>query len=350
MSFLGDLIGGGLGFLVGGPAGAAIGAGLGSAATGGNLKQDILAAGGGYLGGLGLTPGGFSALAPNLGTLPAVASGEPFGQALLQNTAEVAGVNAFPGASGFSSLTSGFPDITSYFSQLAGLGGAGVPGTGITAANLGGSSLGLGGSIGAGSDIGALGATDYSLAGGLPQAGTGLGIQGAPSFTSQLSSLGGAGGANYSLVGGGGGGVGGGGGGFPNTPAGNYLKTGLGGLQLLGGLQSYQAGQQRLGQQQQYAKQLQALMANPSSVQGLPGYQAGLQAVQRSQAAQGYQGSGNMAAALAGYGGQAYQRQIANLATLQGESAPVSSPLGALTNAGFGAYGAGSGLSSLGYF
>jgi len=337
MSFLGDLIGGGLGFLVGGPAGAAIGAGLGSAATGGNLKQDLLASGAGYLGGLGLTPGGFSALAPNLGTLPAVASGEPFGQALLQNTAEVAGVNAFP-------------SLSSMFSQLAGLGGAGVPGTGITAANLGGSSLGLGGTIGAGSEIGALGATDYSLAGGLPQAGTGLGIQGAPSFTSQLSSLGGAGGANYSLVGGGGGGVGGGGGGFPNTPAGNYLKTGLGGLQLLGGLQSYQAGQQRLGQQQQYAKQLQALMANPSSVQGLPGYQAGLQAVQRSQAAQGYQGSGNMAAALAGYGGQAYQRQIANLATLQGESAPVSSPLGALTNAGFGAYGAGSGLSSLGYF
>jgi len=351
MSLLGDIVGGGLGFLVGGPFGAALGAGLGSAATGGNLKQDILAAGGSYLGGLGLTPGGFSALAPNLGTLPAVASGEPFGQALLQNTAEVAGVNAFPGASGFSSLTSGFPDITSYFSQLAGLGGAGTAGTGITAANLGGSSLGLGGSIGAGADVGALGATDYSLAGGLPQAGTGLGIQGAPSFTSQLSSLGGlgggAGGVNYSLLGGGGAGAGGGG--FLGSTAGNYLKTGLGALQLAGGLQSYQAGQQRLGQQQQYAKQLQALMANPSSVQGLPGYQAGLQAVQRSQAAQGYQGSGNMAAALAGYGGQAYQQQLANLAQLQGQSAPVSSPLSALTGAGLGAYGIGSGLSGLGY-
>ena len=182
----------------------------------------------------------------------------------------------------------------------------------------------------------------------MPQAGTGLGIQGAPSYASQLSALGGgAGGVNYSLLGGGGAGAGGGG--FLGSTAGNYLKTGLGGLQLLGGLQSYEAGQQRLGQQQQYAKQLQALMANPSSVQGLPGYQAGLQAVQRSQAAQGYQGSGNMAAALAGYGGQAYQQQLANLSALQGQSAPVSSPMASLTGAGLGAYGLGSGLSALGY-
>jgi len=166
--------------------------------------------------------------------------------------------------------------------------------------------------------------------------------------TSAYAALGGgAGGVNYSLLGGGGAGAGGGG--FLGSTAGNYLKTGLGGLQLLGGLQSYEAGQQRLGQQQQYAKQLQALMANPSSVQGLPGYQAGLQAVQRSQAAQGYQGSGNMAAALAGYGGQAYQQQLANLSALQGQSAPVSSPMASLTGAGLGAYGLGSGLSALGY-
>ena len=313
MSFLGDLIGGGLGFLVGGPAGAAIGAGLGSAATGGNLKQDVLAAGAGYLGG---------------GALGGLESG----------AGALAGVQGLPGVS--------------YLSQLAGLGGAGTAGTGFTAANLGGSSLGLGGSIGAGSDIGALGSTDYSLAGGLPQAGTGLGIQGAPSYASQLRSLaglgGGAGATNYSLLGGGAG-AGAGGGGFLGSTAGNYLKTGLGGLQLLGGLQSYEAGQQRLGQQQQYAKQLQSLMANPSSVQGLPGYQAGLQAVQRSQAAQGYQGSGNMAAALAGYGGQAYQQQLANLSALQGQSAPVSSPMASLTGAGLGAYGLGSGLSALGY-
>ena len=65
-----------------------------------------------------------------------------------------------------------------------------------------------------------------------------------------------------------------------------------------------------------YAQQLQQLEANPSSVQNLPQYQAGLQAVQRSGAAQGYAGSTNMMAALAQYGGQAYQQQFSNLLSL----------------------------------
>ena len=65
-----------------------------------------------------------------------------------------------------------------------------------------------------------------------------------------------------------------------------------------------------------YAQQLQQLEANPSSVQNLPQYQAGLQAVQRSGAAQGYAGSTNMMSALAQYGGQAYQQQFSNLLSL----------------------------------
>lgn len=68
----------------------------------------------------------------------------------------------------------------------------------------------------------------------------------------------------------------------------------------------------------QYAQQLQQLQQNPSSVANMPGYQAGLDAVQRSLAAQGYTGSGNMMAALQKYGGDFYQQQFNNLANLAG--------------------------------
>ena len=44
----------------------------------------------------------------------------------------------------------------------------------------------------------------------------------------------------------------------------------------------------------------------------MPGYEAGLEAIQRSMAAQGYQGSGNMMAALQQYGTNAYQTAMQN--------------------------------------
>lgn len=75
-------------------------------------------------------------------------------------------------------------------------------------------------------------------------------------------------------------------------------------------------------QRGQYAAQLSALNANPGAVlPTLPGYQAGLDAVQRSLAAQGYTGSGNMMAALQQYGGNAYQQESARLAGLAGANA-----------------------------
>lgn len=52
----------------------------------------------------------------------------------------------------------------------------------------------------------------------------------------------------------------------------------------------------------QYAQQLAALSRDPSLITKQPGYAAGLEAVRRSMAAQGYQGSGNMMAALSQYG------------------------------------------------
>lgn len=73
------------------------------------------------------------------------------------------------------------------------------------------------------------------------------------------------------------------------------------------------------------ASQLNSLMSNPSSLTSTPGYQAGMDAVQRSMAAQGYNGSGNMMAALQQYGGNAYNQQVQTLAGLSGaSSSPVA--------------------------
>lgn len=120
------------------------------------------------------------------------------------------------------------------------------------------------------------------------------------------------------------------------------------------------------GEQQIYAKQLQDLITNPSSVTGLPGYeftfQQGSDAVARQMAASGFLGSGNEATALTQYGqGLAesfYGQQASLLASLSGLTAP-SSPAqltGAATGAqantfgetsqilaaiGYGLYGAG---------
>jgi len=62
--------------------------------------------------------------------------------------------------------------------------------------------------------------------------------------------------------------------------------------------------------------QLKTLLSDPSGVTKLPGYEAGLQAVQRSMAAQGYQGSGNMMSALSKYGGDFYNNAVSHLSGL----------------------------------
>ena len=202
----------------------------------------------------------------------------------------------------------------------AGLSGAGMEGTGagLTASGLGGGYdlFGAGASTGAGLGGAGMDATGAGLTGGF--GGGGSSIQ--EMLSRQFGQLGG-------------GGAGAGGGGMPS-----WLKQGLGGLQLAGGLQQYQAQSQRQAQQQGYAQQMQQLMANPSSVESLPGYNAGLRAVQHKGRAEGFGGSGSMAAALAGYGGQQYQQQLSNLASLQGGSQPVGSPMMGLVGAGTGAY------------
>jgi hypothetical protein len=98
------------------------------------------------------------------------------------------------------------------------------------------------------------------------------------------------------------------------------------------------------GEQQSYAQQLAKLIADPSSISSLPGYQFQLQqgseAVARQMAASGFLGSGNEAAALTQYGqglaSSFYGQQTGLLASLAGLTAP-SSPsqlTGAATQAG----------------
>lgn len=95
-----------------------------------------------------------------------------------------------------------------------------------------------------------------------------------------------------------------------------------------------------------YAQQLQGLMNDPSGVTKLPGYEAGLQAVQRSMAAQGYNGSGNMMAALSKYGGDFYNNAVSQLSGLAG--ANINPANGAMIGLQGSAGGANLALNSLG--
>jgi hypothetical protein len=311
---LGSLLGGGLGFLVGGPAGATIGAGLGTAASGGSVKDDLMAAGLGYLGGT---------YGPGL-------MGAEAGAGTGANLASMGGAQGL--------MAGGAP-------ALDYMGG----GTGLTYSGLGaglGTDLGVGlGGLGTG-----LGAVDYGLTSGLGTAGLG-------------SSLGGMGPVDYSL--GGATGVGGGGGGIMDMLRQRMGAMGLdkstlgtigGGLNIFSGLYGLNAAQQMQAMARNadpmaayrpgYAAQLAQLTSNPSMITSMPGYKAGLQAVERSMAAQGYQGSGNMMAALQKYGGDFYNQQVNQLASLGGANI---SPSVAMQGMGMGNLLAGQSLASLGY-
>jgi hypothetical protein len=104
-----------------------------------------------------------------------------------------------------------------------------------------------------------------------------------------------------------------------------------------------QAGMQsvQFGEQQQYATQLQNLIANPSQVTSLPGYQfmfdQGQQAVSRQAAAGGFLNSGNEGTALVqygqGYANQALTQQESLLASLSGlQPAVQGNPVGAVNS------------------
>lgn len=101
------------------------------------------------------------------------------------------------------------------------------------------------------------------------------------------------------------------------------LGSGLYGMYLSN--QQRQLAQQAAGMQDpfgpyrgQYATQLSQLMADPSKITTYPGYEAGLEGVNRGMAASGYLGSGNQMAALQKYAGDFYNNAVAQLGGLAG--------------------------------
>ena len=92
-----------------------------------------------------------------------------------------------------------------------------------------------------------------------------------------------------------------------------------------------------------YGNQLAQLEANPSTITGRPGWQAGMEAIQRNNAARGYAGSGNEMAVMSRYGGEFFNNEAQRLAGLAGAGAAPGAgqfPAANLT---------GQGLASIGY-
>lgn len=152
-------------------------------------------------------------------------------------------------------------------------------------------------------------------------AGAGGALSAGSSFLAGAGVLGGLGGLDQ-LIGGGGGGLsallgaggGGGGGGMGGGP--------MGIANIISGLYGFDQ-----------SRKLQKSMRppNPGDVTKTPGYEAGLEAVQRSMGAQGYQGSGNMMAALQKYGGDAYNQHWQNsMGSAQGQMPALLGQLSSL--------------------
>lgn len=119
------------------------------------------------------------------------------------------------------------------------------------------------------------------------------------------------------------------------------IASGLYGLNLAGkmGSQSDPFAQYR----PQFGQQMMQLANNPGSITNYPGYQSGLTALQRTAAAQGYGGSGNLAAGVAKYGNDFYSSTLSQLAGFAGANATPGNGSANAANL------AGSSLGSIGY-
>lgn len=125
------------------------------------------------------------------------------------------------------------------------------------------------------------------------------------------------------------------------------LGSGLYGLKTSADLKAL--SQQASGfdpQRAQYASQLSALNANPSSITSMPNFKAGESAVINRMKAQGYLGSGNMADAIAKYGSDFFTSESNRLGQLAGaQFAPGAGGSLAVSSADL----ASKALASLGY-
>lgn len=97
--------------------------------------------------------------------------------------------------------------------------------------------------------------------------------------------------------------------------------------------------------QQTANAQLNTLLQDPNQIYKMPGWEAGLQAVQRTGAGQGYLGSGNMMVALNKYGGDFYNNTVRQLNDIATGGQNVQA---AYTTAGADLFG--QGTNSIGYW
>lgn len=88
-----------------------------------------------------------------------------------------------------------------------------------------------------------------------------------------------------------------------------------------------------IGGREQSARQLQALMADPRQISAQPGYQAGLQGVERGLGARGQLSSGAEQEALFGYGQNFFNNYVNTLSGLAGISQNPASGVQAATQA-----------------
>jgi hypothetical protein len=301
-------------------AGAAALGGSGVFGTGTSMVGEGVA--GGAMGGTGLTAGG-----SGLGMTGTTGAGMGFtGGGGLGVTGASAGAGQIGAGLGMSEFAAGTGSLLGS-TALSGGGGGAFTGQGLTA---GGSGLGLspgnsglgmtGSTTGPGAFAGEVGTGGLaggtgSLLGPAASGGGTAGTAGGGTFQNLMKSFqsGGFGGVADSLISQF----------IPAGPAQTFLssaaKYGPTLMQIYSGME---------GRKQSKKLQKQMELPDPGDVTKLPGYQAGLEAVQRSMAAQGYQGSGNMMLALQRHGENAYNQAVnQRLASAQAQAGPVTGRL-----------------------
>ena len=103
------------------------------------------------------------------------------------------------------------------------------------------------------------------------------------------------------------------------SPGVDYARGALG---LIGAARFANLGKPTTGQRAAEG-QLNNLMANPSDVTKLPGFEAGKTAVERAAAGRGYLGSGNLTVALSKYGDQFYNNAVNTFSNVANANAGV---------------------------
>lgn len=328
----GLVIGGPLGAAVGGELGIGAGAGmdiasvLGGAAVGAGTSA--LMGGNALTGALGGAGGGLGSAFGGVGGLMGAASGAPGAGALSTIASASDPIEALSNAmtiTGTSTATDAAQAL-GYSSTNALLTAANPSWLTTPAAIQGGMSNATGGLVGGANS---------------PQVGSFTGTAGSVPQSNPASMM-------SMLAGGKGAGLG---------PLSSLMSIGSGVYGLNNAMQMEALAKQMAGAGSQYSGQyasmLNKLVNNPNTITSMPGYQSGLEAVQRSMASQGYQGSGNMAAALQQYGGNFYNSQVNQLQSLaqsgsqqgasaiQAGAAANQSASSALAALGYGATGLG---------